>query len=298
MDREILIKDAEELRKRGGFAELSPEAEAALPVKQAEQYILAGSQRVHVFEFRPSGSPRKLLPMLISLHGGGFIKGRSGRDQVYCSEMSEALEAVIWDIDYSLAPEYPFPTALEETYAIIAYVFQHHAELNIDPTKVLLLGHSAGGNLTATACIKAAMEGKPFPIAGMLLDYIPTEQVSNPLGKLADDEKQDPKCVARAVVEKRYQDFYCRPEETFDPLVSPLFAPEDILAAFPDCLVITAGKDTLKEEGEAFALKLARSGVTVTLRRFKNSMHGFTINRIAEWEDALKLHQEFIKARL
>ena len=70
------------------------------------------------------------------------------------------------------------------------------------------------------------------------------------------------------------------------------------LATFPDTLILSAGLDTLCDEDEKFALRLAQNGVNVTLRRFRQSPHGFTINRMGEWEEAIALHQAFFKARL
>ena len=80
-----------------------------------------------------------------------------------------------------------------------------------------------------------------------------------------------------------------------EPYASPVYAPERMLAGLPDTLVISAGEDSLCAEDEEFALRLARSGVTVTLRRFTDSLHGFVINRRCEWEAAEELIVRFIK---
>ena len=93
---------------------------------------------------------------------------------------------------------------------------------------------------------------------------------------------------------KLYNAFYCEPEAAKNPLVSPLFAPEEQLARFPDTLVMSAGLDSLCYEDEEFAMKLARAGVTATSRRFRDSLHGFTLNRSGEWEAGFELMRSFI----
>lgn len=294
MEREELIKLAEKARAQGAFASLSEGELAALPVKQKELRVPVKEGSVRVYEFRPDPKNKRSLPMLINFHGGGFIKGRADRDQVYCSNMAARTGALVWDVDYALAPENPFPAAVNECYDIIRYAFSHADELNVDPDRILLIGHSAGSNLAAAACIRAAEEAAAFRPAGMILDYMPADQMKNPLSKLSPQQRGDPKKVARAKMERQYLDFYLKPEEALSPLASPILASEEVLNTFPDCLVISAGEDSLRDECEAFAHKLAASGVTVTLRRFRNSRHGFTINRIDEYQQALALHEQFI----
>ncbi len=301
MEREELIKLAEKARAQGAFPSLSEGELAALPVKQKELGVPVSEGTVRVYEFRPDPENKRSLPMLINFHGGGFIKGRADRDQVYCSNMAARTGALVWDVDYALAPENPFPAAVNQCYDIIRYAYSHADELNVDLERILLIGHSAGSNLAAAACIRAAegatfqaTEGGAFRPAGMILDYMPADQMKNPLSKLSPQQRGDAKRVARAKMERQYLDFYLQPEEALSPLASPILASEEVLGTFPDCLVVSAGEDSLRDECEAFAHKLAASGVTVTLRRFRNSRHGFTINRVDEYQKALALHEQFI----
>lgn len=95
---------------------------------------VADGRKVHVFEERPEHLPAKVT-LLLNFHGGGFIKGRTDRDRRYCCTLMEQLNCLVWDVDYCLAPEQAFPAAVEETYGIIAYAFDHAEELGIDPQK-------------------------------------------------------------------------------------------------------------------------------------------------------------------
>lgn len=297
MEREELIKLAQKARAQGAFPPLAKEELAALPVKQKELCVPAAEGGVRVYEFRPDPEKKRRLPMLINFHGGGFIKGRADRDQVYCSCMAARTGALVWDVDYALAPENPFPAAVNQCFELIRYAFAHADQLNVDRDRILLSGHSAGSNLAAAACIRAAKDAA-FRPAGMILDYMPADQMKNPLSKLSPEQRGDAGKVARARMERQYLDFYLKPEEALSPLASPILASEEVLGTFPDCLVISAGEDSLRDECEAFAHKLAASGVTVTLRRFKNSRHGFTVNRIDEYQDALALHEQFILSHI
>ena len=156
MTQEEKIAIAETVRHRDRFGPVSQEELAALSGKETELWIQTkNGYCVHVFEERPEALPDR-APILLNFHGGGFLKGRTDRERRYCCAVMEATNALVWDVDYSLAPEKPFPYAAEESYGIIQYVFEHAEELCIDPEKIMLAGHSAGGNLVASALVKNA----------------------------------------------------------------------------------------------------------------------------------------------
>ena len=153
MTREEMIAMAQAIRERDHFGPVSPEELAALPGTETELHIpVEGGRTVHVYEERPDHLPEKTA-LILNYHGGGFLKGRTDRDRRYCCTIMEQLNALVWDVDYCIAPEEPFPAAVEECYGIAAYAFDHAEELGIDPDKIILAGHSAGGNLVAAACL-------------------------------------------------------------------------------------------------------------------------------------------------
>ena len=126
---------ANTVRSRDRFGPVSPEELAALPGTEKEMWVeVADGRKVHVFEERPEHLPAKVT-LLLNFHGGGFIKGRTDRDRRYCCTLMEQLNCLVWDVDYCLAPEQAFPAAVEETYGIIAYAFDHAEELGIDHSK-------------------------------------------------------------------------------------------------------------------------------------------------------------------
>jgi acetyl esterase len=298
MTREETIEQAKLIRSRDQFGKLTPEETAKYAGNEKELYInLTSGHTVHVFEVR-SGKPLSgKAPIIINFHGGGFIKGRTARDLRYCSYLAEKLNCLVWDVDYSLAPEEPFPYAADECFGIIEYAFANAEQLGVDVSRIALAGHSSGGNLAASACIKAAEKNEFHPCA-LLLEYFPADLSRDPMERLTSEQMADERAVARAMTERLYNSFYCTSEQQTNPLASPIYAPLEALSAFPDCLVISAQIDSLCQETEAFAKKLIGAGVCVTSRRFLNSMHGFTTNHTDEWEEALELHYRFFREYL
>ena len=296
MKREDKLILAEQCRNAGAFRPVDPEILNHLAVKPERKLIGANEKGVDTWIFDGTQG-EKNRPLFINLHGGGFIKGRANRDSVYCSLIAETYRASVWDVDYVLAPEYPFPAAVYETYDIVRYAYEHAEEYGFDPKRIFILGHSAGSNLACGALI-LNHRNPAFEIRGLLLDYIPCDQRLNPFTKLKSEDYSDQRRVSRALMEYNYLELYMEPEQCIDELASPVLADDETLASFPDTLVITAGLDSLLEEGERFANRLAKAGTAVTWRRFVNSPHGFTINRTGEWGEALALHKRFIGSLL
>jgi len=287
MTREEMCARAARMRERDLYGKVSEEELNALPTVE-ERVNVPVSEREEVLVYQITDQNRiPKSPMIINFHGGGFIKGRQGKDRVFCSGLAEKFHALIWDVDYSLAPENPFPKAVRESYEVVKYAFDHAEELNIDPEKVILMGHSAGGNLAAGVCMKAGETGD-FKPARLIAEFFPTDLYTDPA------EKKRAEGDMPAETARLYNSFYCAGEAAKDPYASPVFALPEQLKGFPETLIISGGLDSLCYEDEEFAMNLSRNGVTVTSRRFVNSHHGFTINRTDEWEESLKLIERFI----
>ena len=297
MTFEEKVAMANTVRSRDRFGPVSPEELAALPGTEKEMWVeVADGRKVHLFEERPEHLSAKAA-LLLNFHGGGFIKGRTDRDRRYCCTLMEQLNCLVWDVDYCLAPEQAFPAAVEETYGIIAYAFDHAEKLGVDPAKIILAGHSAGGNLVAAACLKNA-ESHRFSPCCVLMEYFPTDNTVDPLRRLSPELQKDPFWAKRAETEKLYTDFYVGKADPADPLCSPAKAADEALASFPDSLILSAGEDSLREDVEAFALRLVKAGVCVTAQRIPEAMHGFTTNWTPGWERALALHCKFFRQHL
>ena len=138
MTREEKIAIADMVRSRDRFGPVSPEELAALPGKEQELWVhTKNGKTVHVFEERPDNLPEQAA-LLLNFHGGGFLKGRTDRDRRYCCWVMEQLNCMVWDVDYSLAPEAPFPFAAEEAYEIVSMYLNMQQSLELIRKRLFL----------------------------------------------------------------------------------------------------------------------------------------------------------------
>lgn len=288
-EEKIQLKaDVDEAMKQFGI--VSQEDMNQYPASAKEIFIPTphGDARVYIIE---SGDITPHRPLFLNFHGGGFIGKRLDRDELFCRKIACLFNGIVLDVDYKLAPEYPYPSAVEECISIVEWVWENKDSLTFDPHKIVLMGHSSGGNLVAGICMKLGETGLFCPCCA-LMDYPPLDLATDP----ADKERSI--CDMPADRARSYNQKYILPEQAKDPFASPLYAEDKLLEKFPDTLIISAGEDSLCIEDEEFALRLIRAGATVTARRFTRSVHGFVINRMCEWEAAMDLIIRFISQHL
>lgn len=287
MTREEMIRQAKETRRQVTNASVEPELLAAYAAEVTLRKIPTRSGDSDVYD-TVHDNVKSGGPLIINLHGGGFIRERTPNDEVFCRRLVHGLNLRVWDVDYRVAPDYPFHAALHECYDVVKWAYDHGEELGIDSGKIILTGHSAGGNLICGICIMAHESGD-FQIPLAVIEYPPLDLYTDP----ADKKK-----MGEGIHYERarlYNLYYCDRQQQKDPLVSPVFAPEDMLRDFPKTLMITAGQDDLCLEAEAFALKLAQAGNEVTLKRFPGVGHAFTIYRRPKCEEAMELIIRFLR---
>ena len=206
-------------------------------------------------------------PLLLFFHGGGFMYGDLGSHDASCRFLAERSGVRVLAVDYRLGPERPFPAAYDDALAAHRWVLEHAAEVGADPARLAVGGDSAGGNLAAVVAIEAARAG--LALAFQLLVYPATDAVR---------ETSSAELFAEGFyLTKAFMDLanasYIGRTDPRDPRVSPLYAelPDGLAPAY----VATAGFDPLRDEGEAYARRLAEAGVPVELRRFTDQIHGF-----------------------
>ena len=231
------------------------------------------------------------LPLFVNIHGGGFILGSPEMDDPYMMNVAVKANVKIISIDYSLAPEAPFPRGLNECYAVVKYAQNKAQEFGIDPQKIVVGGHSAGGNFSAAMCLKNA-QGRELNIKGLILDYPPLDVYTDPFSKPNGKG-------FFAKLGRLFNACYCsNKEESKNPLISPIYASKEQLKCFPPTLIITAGKDLLCREAEIFRDKLKEAGVDVTHKRFESSKHGFTLSQKPDAKEAWQMMIDFLKRHL
>lgn len=258
----------------------------SFPANVRELTIPTSQGDARVFAIQTEGS-RTGRPLVLNFHGGGFIGKRMDRDELFCRKVANQFDALVLDVDYRLAPEYPYPVATLECWDVAKWAYENAAALGADPEKMILIGHSSGGNLVAGICMRSGQSGLFRPLCAVI-DYAPMDLKTDPA------EKPRSICDMPAERAQMYNAKYIAPEKAEDPFVSPLFAETELLEHFPATLVISAGEDSLCQEDELFAMKLARAGVEVTCQRFTDSIHGFLINRMCQWQEGIKRIFDFV----
>jgi len=223
-----------------------------------------------IFIYFPKMDVSPPYPVYISIHGGGFILGSPADDDRFCRLIANKAGCVVINVEYHLAPEYKFPVAVKECYAVAKWVFSNAGVLNIDPQRIAIGGYSAGGNLSAVVCLLTKERGE-FQIIYQVLAYPVLDQYTDPYKK-----KYTPgKSFLQPDVINIFNTCYHQTEEDAkNPLVSPIYC-ED-LRGLPPTLIIAAEDDMLCNEDKIYAKKLIDAGVTVLFKEYAGCDHAFT----------------------
>jgi acetyl esterase len=237
------------------------------PVARIEEQKIpvdGGSIRARIYTPHGAGP----FPAHVFLHGGGFWMGAPEHFDPQSQDLAAGASCVVVSIDYRLAPEHKFPVPVEDCYAGLLWTAAHARELGIDAARISVGGGSAGGGLSAAVALVARDRGGPrlalqvleIPVVDLTMSQPSVRTNGN--GYALDREGM-----------AQYVGYYIsRPEDALNPYASPLCAPD--LSGLPPALVMTAEFDPLRDEGEAYARRLAEAGVSTTLRRWLGHIHG------------------------
>ena len=208
-------------------------------------------------------------PLVVFFHGGGWVLGDLDTHDGGCRFLARESGANVLAVDYRLAPEHRFPAAVEDAFAALRWAMENTARLEADPARIAVAGDSAGGNLAAVVAQLAARAGGPGPAVQLLIYPVTDLSTKHPSyhffseGFLLNEADMD-----------WFKGHYLPwPAAALDPKASPLLAVD--LAGLPPAIVLTAGFDPLRDEGEAYAARLEAAGVRVHLRRAEGQVHGF-----------------------
>jgi acetyl esterase len=208
-------------------------------------------------------------PAMLYFHGGGYVKGGIDESDAFCRTLARLSRHVVVSVDYRLAPEHPFPAALDDAVAATLWACTRPGDLGAAPGPVVVCGESAGGNLAAVVCLRARSEPRIAISRQVLLQPVIDFTLSFPSTALRPDE-----ClVPRDDLAWYYRTYYGNERDFRNPLVSPLYAGD--LAGLPPALVIAAEYDTLRDEDEAYAKRLRAAGVAAEYRCYPGMVHGF-----------------------
>ena len=219
--------------------------------------------------YRPRGSADRDCPLLLFLHGGGWVAGDLAAYDPLCRELSHAARCLVVAVEYRLSPEHKFPAAPLDSWAALRWVAQHARQLGADPERLAIGGDSAGGNLAA-AVTQLARDNRGPALAFQLLVYPVTNHAFD---TASYREFAEGYLLTRKGMQWNWNHYLPNDAAGATKLASPLRAAD--LAGLPPALVITAECDPLRDEGEAYAHRLREAGVTVVVRRYEGALHAF-----------------------
>jgi acetyl esterase len=209
------------------------------------------------------------FPILVWIHGGGFVLGGLESHDPTCRLLTNATEYVVVSVDYRLAPENPFPAALRDCYSAVQWVAENGETIRGDPERIALGGQSSGGNLTAATTLMARDEGVDA-VDYQVLVYPVTDFVGE---HDSMEENAEGYYLSRATSEWYHGQYLEHNLDARHPYASPLLAPD--FGDLPPATVVTAGFDPLRDEGIEYAERLEAADIPTEHRHHPDMIHGF-----------------------
>jgi acetyl esterase len=246
-------------------ARFAPEPGAIGAIQEATFATTAGPQRARVY-VPEGGGPH---PLVVWIHGGGFWMGDDleAWDGLVTPLVRE-IPAVVVSLGYRLAPEHPFPAAVEDCWDGLRWAVEHASDWNADPARVAVTGGSAGGNLAAVMAIRARDEGGPH--LRMQALTVPT---LNAGGEPTESMERFSEGYGLDGIPQMRGAYFAGPGDKQHRWASPLT--QDDLHGLAPAVIVTAEFDPLRDEGEAYGRRLREAGVPAVVRRYDGAIHGF-----------------------
>ena len=258
------------------FGNMVPNPE---PMAEVRDFTVPGpAGRLPVRLYKPEGSG-PTPPLVVYFHGGGWVIGSIEAYDATCRALASASGCAVASVEYRLAPETSFPAAPEDCYAATRWLAENAAEVGVDGERLAVAGDSAGGNLAAVVSLMARDQGGPR-ISYQVLIY-PAVDVEGDYP--SREENAEGYFLTTRAMRWFYGHYIQDESRAKDMLASPLLA--DDHSGLPPAMIIVAGYDPLRDEGEAYAEKLKEAGVEVKVSRNDGMIHGFA-SMIGALDDA------------
>ena len=209
------------------------------------------------------------LPVMVYIHGGGWVWGSIDTHDHIMRGYAAASGCAVVGPDYALSPEAPFPQALEECAAVVRWVAKHGAHWGLDPSRIVLGGDSAGGNLAMATALLLRETDPDLALRGLLLNYGVFDSRTD---TKSYDEFATGHTLTREKMEFYWRCYAQREADRLHPLAAPLRAD---LRGLPPCLMHVAELDVLAAENHAMEKRLREAGVSVESTTFPGVLHGF-----------------------
>lgn len=242
-------------------------------VREVHAPGLTGAPPVSIRLLRPASAVGVALPVLVAMHGGGFVLGRASDFDYLCVEVVRRLGIAVASVDYRLAPETPYPGPLDDCVAALRYVHDAADSIGVDPDRIAVGGSSAGGGLAAGLALRARDEGGPRIAFQLLLSPAVDDRMSTP----SMTDLIDPPVLAgptRGLVWHHYLGADYSGEMTPGVPAYAVPARADDLAGLPPAYVSVMEVDPLRDSNIDYALRMLQAGVRVELHVHPGAFHG------------------------
>jgi acetyl esterase len=264
-------RSVEEARAHARYESRVADRRPPIPMAEIRQVVVPGpagpiASRLYIPHLPPGDAA---APLLVYYHGGGFVIGDLDTHDGVCRLLAAAAGVRVLSVDYRLAPEHQFPAAVEDAWAAFEWVAANAAALGADPLRIGVGGDSAGGNLAAVVSRTAVEAGGARP-AMQLLIYPVTDAAEDTRSRLLFG---DGFILTKADMDEFEAAYLPEGADPTDQRISVLRCPD--LRNLPTAYVATAGFDPLRDEGEAYAMRMRECGVRVALRRHPGLVHSF-----------------------
>jgi acetyl esterase/lipase len=256
--------------RRAALADLLGMCAAPVPMQQVEDRRLPGpAGPIPVRIYIPEEAPANEAPGLVYFHGGGFVAGSLDTHDHIARALAKTCGARLISVGYRLAPEHPFPAAIEDGCAAARWVAANAGALGLDPARLVVCGDSAGATLAAVVCQTTAAEGSMrWALQLLLCPIMDFRAATASKAELASGYFLD-----QATLEHDLRHYLGPGADPADPRVSPLRARE--LSHLPPTCIHTAEFDPLRDEGRDYAQRLERAGVRTLYRCHSGMIHLF-----------------------
>jgi len=235
----------------------------------ANTHVPADGHDIPIRIYSPAGpSTERPLPVTVFAHGGGWVAGTLDSQDHIARSTANRSGTIVVSVDYRLAPEHPFPAAVEDVYATLVWVSQHGNVFGGDPERIALLGESAGGNLAAVTAQEARRRDGPR-VTLQVLAYPATDRLDE---SPSMSENAEGPVLTRAWLEWFWNLYLTSPDQGSDPRVSPARAAD--LRGLARAVVVTAEHDPLRDQGARYAARLQEAGVPVEHIDVPGAVHG------------------------
>lgn len=246
-----------------------------LPAEIERRSVPGGPNNIDVSVtiVRPQGSSNEILPVVIYLHGGGWVLGDFDTHERLVRELTNNMHAAFVFVNYTPSPEAKYPVSLEQAYAVTKWVAQNGQTINVDSSRLAVVGDSVGGNMAAALTLLAKQRSGPKIIFQVL--FYPVTDANFDTGSY--EAFQEDYFLTRKNMKWFWDNYTSDKTNRREPTVSPLQASLDQLRELPPALIINGEFDVLRDEGEAYAHKLIDAGVPVTAIRYHGTIHDFVM---------------------